>query len=335
MTETISIPAGEMKSSFLSVLLKNGFGKDRAEICAEIFTTNSIDGVYSHGVNRFASFIAMVKKGFVLPNNEPTLAHAADALEQWDGALAPGMYSALRSTERAMQLAKKNGIGCVAIANTNHWMRGGYYGWQAAKKGFVFIGWTNTIANMPAWGAVDARLGNNPVVLAVPFQNEAIVLDMAVSQFSYGALGVSAMKKQELPVHGGFDKNGVLTKDPSAIIESNRVLPVGYWKGAGLSLLLDILSVVLSGGLSVREISKQGSEHGLSQVFIAIELEQLKNYTSIETSILNIIEDYKSSMPEGDKEILYPGERVLKHRLENLKNGVPVHKKVWDEITML
>ena len=36
-------------------------------------------------------------------------------------------------------------------------VRGGTYGWQAARKGFVFLGWTNTCANMPAWGAKDPR----------------------------------------------------------------------------------------------------------------------------------------------------------------------------------
>jgi 3-dehydro-L-gulonate 2-dehydrogenase len=335
MTDTIQIPATKMKEVFLSILLKHQFEKERAETCAGVFTLNSIDGVYTHGVNRFYSFIRLIEKGFVFPNNEPERIHANNALEQWDGRLAPGVLNAIKSTERAVQLAKKNGIGCVALSNTNHWMRGGYYGWQAAKNNCVFIGWTNTIANMPAWGAVDARLGNNPLVIAIPFNEEAIVLDMAASQFSYGALQLAKMKNEELPVDGGFDKEGKLTKDPSAVLESKRVLPVGYWKGAGLSLLLDILSAVLASGLSTREISERKYEYALSQVFIAIDLEQLKNYKGIEACINNIISDYKQSVPAEGKEILYPGERVLKSRERNLKNGIPVMREVWDKITSL
>jgi 3-dehydro-L-gulonate 2-dehydrogenase len=188
---------------------------------------------------------------------------------------------------------------------------------------------------MPAWGAVDARLGNNPLVIAIPFNGEAIVLDMAASQFSYGALQLAKMKNEELPVDGGFDKEGKLTKDPSAVLESKRVLPVGYWKGAGLSLLLDILSAVLASGLSTREISERKYEYALSQVFIAIDLEQLKNYKGIEGCINNIISDYKQSVPAEGKEILYPGERVLKSRERNLKYGIPVIREVWDKITSL
>jgi 3-dehydro-L-gulonate 2-dehydrogenase len=335
MNETVSIPAEKLKKVFFSVLLKHGFEKEKAEACADIFTFNSVDGVYSHSVNRFVSFVKLVEKGFIIPNNEPEKVYGINALEQWDGKLGPGVLNAVKATDRAIQVAKDNGMGCVALANTNHWMRGGYYGWQAAKDNCVFIGWTNTIANMPAWGAVDARLGNNPLVIAVPYRDEAIVLDMAASQFSYGALEMAKMKGEDLPVDGGFNTKGELTKNPSAILESKRVLPVGYWKGAGLSLLLDILSAILSAGSSTKEITQRKTEYGLSQVFIAIHLQHLKNYKGIESCINQIITDYKQSTPEGETEIIFPGERVLKTRAKNLRDGIPVIKKLWDEIEAL
>lgn len=335
MNDTLLIPARKMKEVFFSILLKHQFEKSRAETIAEIFTSNSADGVYSHGVNRFATFIRLVRQGFIIPNNDPEKLYGTNALEQWDGKLGPGVLNAVKATDRAMQLATNHGIGLVALTNTNHWMRGGYYGWRAAKNNFVFIGWTNTIANMPAWGATDARLGNNPLVIAVPFNGEAIVLDMAASQFSYGALELAKMKGDELPVYGGFNENGELTKNPSAILESKRTLPIGYWKGAGLSLLLDILSTILSGGLSTQEITSRKVEHGLSQVFIAIDMQQLKNYKGIETCINAIISDYKASTAQDGRQIVFPGERVLKDRVKNLKDGIPVMKKVWDEIESL
>jgi 3-dehydro-L-gulonate 2-dehydrogenase len=335
MNDTVQIPAKRMKEVFFSVLLKRRFEEGRAVAIADIFTSNSFDGVYSHGVNRFASFIKLVDKGFVIPNNDPIMVHGLNVLEQWDGRLGPGVLNAVKATDRAMELAKGKGLGLVALANTNHWMRGGYYGWRAAKKNFVFIGWTNTIANMPAWGACDARLGNNPLVIAVPFKDEAIVLDMAASQFSYGALELAAMKGAELPVFGGFDKNGELTKTPSQILESKRTLPVGYWKGAGLSLLLDILSAILSAGLSTHEITARKVEYGISQVFMAIDLQKLSNYKSIETCINGIIADYKQSLAEEGREIVFPGERVSKDRARNLADGIPVMKTVWQEVESL
>jgi 3-dehydro-L-gulonate 2-dehydrogenase len=242
----------------------------------------------------------------------------------------------MTATDRSIKLADEFGIGCVALSNTNHWMRGGAYGWQAAKAGYVFIGFTNTIANMPAHGAIDTRLGNNPIVLASPYKDSCIVLDMAMSQYSFGSMEMSAMKNESLQVYGGYDEEGNLTKDPASIIRSQRPLPVGYWKGAGLSLLLDLLAAVLSAGSSTHEISKRNIEYGLSQVFISINIKQLPNHSSIPGLIENIINDYKRSVPESEHtSISYPGERVLINRKRNAENGIPVMDQVWDEILRL
>ncbi len=334
--EMIKVMPDEMSAEFLRILINSGFTEDKAQRCAEVFTGNSIDGVYTHGVNRFPRFVQYIKDGVVMVDAEPVLVAAFGGIEQWNGNLGPGPLNAILATERATALAKSHGIGCVALANTNHWMRGGLYGWKAAKQGCIFIGWTNTMANMPAWGAVDARLGNNPLVFALPHQDEAIVLDMAMSQYSYGALELYTIKKQLLPVQGGYDKNGNLTNDPRAILDSQRVLPIGYWKGAGLSLLLDILAVLLSGGNSTSQITRRGPESSLSQVFIAIDPSRLYNFNSIHTAIQQILDDYHQSVPQnaGDK-ILYPGERVLETRNNNRKEGIPVSRAIWEGIKAL
>ncbi len=336
MSESITVPKEEMYNTFLRILSKNGFTKDEASVNAEVFTTNSVEGIYTHGVNRFARFIEYVQKGLTVPGASPVKTNGFAGIEQWDGQLGPGPGNAIISTDRSIELAKLYGIGCVALANTSHWMRGGYYGWRAAKEGFALIAWTNTIGNMPAWNALDRKLGNNPLVFAIPFQEEAIVMDLAMSQFSYGATELAAMKNEQLPVNGGFDKNGELTKDPNEILQSKRFLPTGYWKGAGLSLLLDILATVLSAGIATFEVTRQKSESGVSQVFIAINLEKISKQSAIQQTIKNIIDDYLQSVPiSADKKILYPGERVIQTRKRNLENGIPVMRKVWDEILLL
>ncbi|MGK2861938.1 MAG: 3-dehydro-L-gulonate 2-dehydrogenase, partial [Chitinophagaceae bacterium] len=277
-----------------------------------------------------------VKEGHVRPHAIPTLQHKFGALEQWDGNQGPGTLNAIHATGSAMKLSSENGIGCVALANTNHWIRGGTYGWHAARAGYVFIGVTNTIGVMPAWGAIDSRLGNNPFVMALPFKDEAIVLDMAMSQYSFGAMELSVFRNEKLAVHGGFNKDGELTNDPSEVLASRRALPIGYWKGAGMSLLLDILSAILSGGLAGHQITKSGLETNISQLFIAIDISKLSNHSVITKTVEDIIEDYHQSVKaDPSKKITYPGERVLQSRKRNTANGIPVLKKVWEEIMKL
>jgi 3-dehydro-L-gulonate 2-dehydrogenase len=333
---TILVSANEMRQCFSAVLLKNGFAIDKAEQLTAIFTQNSVDGIYTHGVNRFQRFIENVKSDIIKKDAEPSLKSKSNGIEQWDGNFGPGILNAIAVTNQSMKLADEYGIGCVALSNTNHWMRGGAYGWQAAMAGYIFIGFTNTIANTPAYGAINAKLGNNPLVIAMPYNDTAIVLDMAMSQYSFGSMELSAMKNEDLKVYGGHDKEGNLTKNPAAIIESRRALPIGYWKGAGLSLLLDLLAAVLSGGLSTHEISKRSIEYGMSQVFISINIKKLSNYSSIPSLIESIINDYKQSVPENEWiSVSFPGERVVKNREQNSKNGIPVMKKIWDEILTL
>lgn len=122
MATSFLIPAAEMKAVFRSILLRHQFTLEKAETCAQIFTANSLDGVYTHGVNRFPVFVQMIIDGHVHPQAESFLVHAAPSLEQWDGALAPGVLNAVKATDRAIELAKQSCLGCVALANTNHWM---------------------------------------------------------------------------------------------------------------------------------------------------------------------------------------------------------------------
>jgi 3-dehydro-L-gulonate 2-dehydrogenase len=141
---------------------------------------------------------------------------------------------------------------------------------------------------------------------------------------------------KRLPYSGGFNKEGELTDDPAEILETWRALPIGYWKGSGMSLLLDILATILSGGLSTHEIKDCNSEYSLSQVYIAINISSLKNFPSIASSVQAIINDLKSSKTENEIEkVRYPGENVVVIRNENLKNGIPVNSEIWDRILKL
>ena len=334
--QTIRIPFEKMKSEFFRILLKFGFTETKAEKCAKIFAMNSLDGVNSHGINRFPRFIKNIKEGYVNPDAVPSITHKIGSIEQWNGNLGPGPLNAEFATERSMELALINGIGIATLSNTNHWMRAGTYGWQAAKKGFVLICWTNTCQNMPAWGASDPRIGNNPLVIALPYDDEAIVLDFAMSQYSYGKLDTVKKEGRKLPYPGGYNKEGLLSNDPEEILESWRVLPVGYWKGSGLSVLLDILATILSGGLSTHEIEDCNTEHDVSQVFIAVNIKMLNNFPSINTTINKIIEDLHNSVPiDPANKIRYPGENVLQLRKENLEKGIPVNKLTWQRLLNL
>jgi 3-dehydro-L-gulonate 2-dehydrogenase len=278
-------------------------------------------------------FIDYIQKGYVDTHAEPEKFNSFGSWEQWDGNLGPGNLNAFQCMNRAIELAKQTGMACVALRNTNHWMRAGTYGWQAAEKNCIALCFTNTIPNMPPWGGKDNRIGNNPLVIAVPGPDgKHMVLDTAMSMYSYGKMEVYKRQNRLLPFEGGFTQTGELTRDPKEILASRRPLPIGYWKGSGLSILLDMLAALLSQGNAVADIGKKEAEYALSQVFICFDAKRIEN-PFMQQVTRELAEYLKSSALMDDSEgAYYPGERTLLTRKENLEKGIPVDEPIWEQV---
>ncbi|GAK59784.1 malate/L-lactate dehydrogenase [Candidatus Vecturithrix granuli] len=327
------IPFEQMYQELLRVLRKKGFSEERARLCARIFSESSRDGVYSHGLNRFPAFIKYTDLGYIDVHAIPENIACFGAIERWDGKSGPGPLNAYFCMERAIALSREYGIGCVALRNTNHWMRGGTYGWQAVEAGCIAICFTNTMPNMPPWGGAEPRIGNNPLVIAVPRQQGHLVLDMAMSLFSYGKMGVTRGRGELLPFEGGYDREGQLTHDPDAILKSKRPLPIGFWKGSGLAMMLDLLATILSEGQSTQEIGKIEDERNVSQVFFCIDVQQQHRPGYIDQIADELVGYIHATLPvKEDGKIYYPGERTLQTRQENLEQGIPVDERKWQQI---
>ena len=328
------VPFDVLHAALRRALETMGFRADRADLCARLFAEASRDGVSSHGLNRFPRFIETIRNGVVDIHAEPqrVAQPGAGALQRWDGHRGPGNLNAHRCMQEAITLSRQHGIGAIALANTNHWMRAGSYGWQAADAGVIGICWTNTMPNLPPWGAAERRLGNNPLVIAVPRRDGHVVLDMAMSQFSYGALASYRQRGDLLPVVGGFDESGELTRDPAAIEASWRPLPIGFWKGSGLALMLDLVAALLSGGQATHQLSPvPEQETGVSQVFLAFDI---TSSTTAASMADQIIANLHAPLRDGGR-VRYPGERTLEIRRDSLANGVPVDPAIWESVQNL
>jgi 3-dehydro-L-gulonate 2-dehydrogenase len=328
------LPLATVQSTLTAVLCKLGFAADRAETGARLFVETTRDGVYTHGINRFPRYVEQIRAGSVKVDAEPKRLNAFGAFERWDGQLGPGNLAALAMMDRAIALSREHGIGCVALANTNHWMRAGTYGWQAAEAGFVGICWTNTMPNLPPWGGIERVIGNNPLVIGVPRKAGPVVLDMAMSQFSYGQLESYRKRGQQLPVDGGFDCEGNLTRDPGAIEKSWRPLPIGYWKGSGLSIVLDIMAAMLALGRATHQLSRDPIyESGISQIYIVIHPEAFGPEPRADEIVDGIVDSLHNCLPaEEKKRVRYPGEETMRVRAENSSLGLPVEPAVWEQI---
>ena len=314
-----------------AVLSGLGMSATRAALGARLIAETDRDGVVTHGVARLPRFAEMVRLGRVKMDAEPGCVLKAGALERWTGNSGPGNLAAYAMTARAIELAKEYGIGAVALRETNHWQRGGTYGWQAAEAGFALLAWTNTMPNLPPWGAVSPAVGNNPLVIAVPRRDGPVVLDMAMSQFSYGALAKYRERAELLPVPGGFDEAGELTRDAGAIERTQRALPVGFWKGSGLAFVLDLLAAMLAGGKATHELEADPlAETGMSQVFLAVNASAVESVAEMERVAAGCIAALHAAVPVVEGVVpRYPGEETMRVRERSLREGVALPEGVW------
>jgi 3-dehydro-L-gulonate 2-dehydrogenase len=341
-TRDIRIPFDELKSALCAAMLKLGFPAERAEMCARLFAETTRDGVYTHGLNRFPRFVETIRNGSLVVNAKAEKTGGVGAFERWTGNRAAGNLSAQTCMARAIELAKAHGLGCVALRDTNHWMRAGTYGWQAADAGVIGMCWTNTMANLVPWGGIERALGNNPIVIAVPRPGSGetrgahVVLDMAVSQYSFGSIAGYAARGEQLPFDGGYDAAGNITRDPKLIDASQAGLPIGYWKGSGLSMLLDLTAAILSAGRATHQMGDDPmKESGQSQVFMAFDVKCFGDSESTERIANEVVEALHAAKGRDGKRPRYPGEQTLKLREENMRLGVPVVEARWKEVLEL
>ncbi|MCE2833536.1 MAG: 3-dehydro-L-gulonate 2-dehydrogenase [bacterium] len=332
------IPFDILADTIRTAFLRAGMPEAAADICARIHAGSSCDGVYSHGLNRVERFVDYIHRGWVDVHATAECVESMGLMEIWDGRMGPGITNALTAMDRCTALARQNGMGLVCLRNTTHWMRGGTYGWQAAEQGCMAICWTNTESCMPAWGATSECIGNNPFIMAVPREGGHIVLDMAMSQYSYGKLQVTRQQGKKLPYPGGFDHDGQLTDDPGAIEETRRILPMGYWKGSGFAMMLDLIGAILSGGRTTSEVDAygKGSCGSCCQIFVAFDPTRFGNAESIREALEGTIRHLHGAKPvTPNGEIRYPGEGTLRTRAENLLAGVPVDENTWEKVRAL
>ena len=344
----------ELQGRIELVLLALGVAPQRAALGA---SADGRDGsrwrARRMAVARLPRFAQWVRSGLIDPRAGPEKVAGFGAIERWTGRRGPGNLAAYSAMQRAMELAREHGLGCVALADTSHWMRAGTYGWQAADAGFAAMCWTNTLPNLPPWGASTAALGNNPLVVAIPRrvissgggegESAPIVLDMAMSQFSYGTLAIVSAARRGAAGAGRVRRDGKLTTDAATIERTQRALPIGYWKGSGLSFVLDVLAAMLTGGLATHDLSPDpAKEVGQSQVFLAIApasvetIEELSRFAQGASVAQRAIDALHAATPiEPGKPVHYPGEGALRVREESMRLGVAVEDAAWEAFVRL
>lgn len=309
--------------------------EDKALHFAEIFAGNSLDGVHSHGMNRYPRYISDMESGLCDASvYEAERMSGFGGLEVWDAHFGVGPLIAEQMADRAIKLAKEHGVACVALRNNSHWLRAGRYGLMMAEAGMMGICMTNTCMNLVAYGGKEPSTGNNPITFAIPRRAGSLVMDMAVSQYAFGKLEIMAQEGKALDIECGYDKDGNLTNDPQKIVESGLMMPMALWKGSALSIMIDMMVSMLSLGRASREIGRPSDgEKGMSQIFICMHPAAVLDMDEADAKIEETVAFLSGLEPQaGSRGVHAPGENLLRTRRSHMENGIPVTETTWEKI---
>ncbi|MEW5719606.1 MAG: Ldh family oxidoreductase [Chloroflexota bacterium] len=304
------------------------------EIESQVMADADLLGVPSHGVRMLPGLVRAIRAGKTNPEPQIKILRERAATCLLDGDNGPGRFVSAQAMQRAIVRAKQFGVGACVATRVTHWGRAHAYAYRAAHAGCVGICATNAIPNMLAFGSTRPLLGNNPLAIGVPRgARDPIVLDMAMSQAAVGKVGTYLREGKAAPLNWGLDASGKPTNDPAAILASRRLLPFGDHKGAGLALMLELLTGALAGGMLSQEIAHNdstGSDPNSSKFFIALDVAAFvdpERFTQRVDDMLAWLRDAEPGLT-----ITYPGERGWQTRDQNLRDGVPIHREIVEQL---
>ncbi len=316
---------------FMTTMFMDGMGTTEEE--CEVLSEGLLTACYwwhpgqGQGLEKFFRLTAQVANGGINVGAKIETLKEGAGFALLNANKAFGYVAAARAMDLACEKAKENGVAGVGVCQSNHFGIAGYHAYRAAKQGMIGISMTNALAEMAPWGAKDPVLGTNPWGIAVPRKNaEPVVLDMALTMSGVGMIRWFAREGREVPIDWALTPDGRQTTDPEEL-EGGTQLPIGKYKGYGLSLMTDIISGVMTGSLFGTDVFQDLANHDVGSFVIAINPEMFMDRDTFYDRLEVLLDQVKSAEPiEPGDEILLPGEMELRRKAERQKNGIPIDK---------
>src|SRR5262249_55688652 len=232
-----------------------------------------------------------------------------------DGDNGMGHLVMRRAAELAIEKAKTTDIGWVGARMSNHAGPAALYVTMPLAHdmiGLYFAVGSNN--HLPPWGGSEGLLGTNPMAVAVPALEELpIVLDMAPTVAAYGKVRLKAQRGEAMPVGWMIDRQGKPLTDPKRADEGH-LLPIGDYKGYGLSLIIALLAGALNRAAVGREVidfvKETGKATNTGQAVMALSIEAFMPPAEFKKAVDGFIRDIRHSQRlPGVEHIWLPGEQ--------------------------
>ena len=297
------------------VFRKFGFNEEETNIIKDVLLTADLYGIESHGMQRMVRYDKGIEKGTIHPDAKPEVVFETPVSAVIDGHDGMGQLISHFAMEKAIEKAKKTGVGFVSVRNSNHFGIAGYYAEMASKQGLLGMACTNSEAIMvPTFGR-KAMLGSNPIAVAMPAEPYPFLFDCSTTVVTRGKLEM--YNKMGKPLGGNKEVNG-------------------SHKGYGYGMLCEIFSSIFSMGVTSDKCCTFKDKTGICHGFAAIDPAIFGNADDIRAHFSEYLETLRQSpKAEGAEQIYTHGEKEVFAEKERRENGIPVNDNTMVELANL
>lgn len=324
------------------MVVKAGWTEAEAQETADHLVLANLSGHDSHGVGMLPLYFQSLADGNLDPQSRPETKVDAAPFLIIDGKVALGQPNARNAVDRAITMAQAGGVAIVNLLDSHHIGRIGHYAEVAAEAGLISFFWVNVAGRPPIvapYAAKEARFGTNPHAIGIPVPGgDPLILDFATSRMAHGKARVALNKGEQVPPGYIIDGEGRPTTDPAHVFASpdhplGALLPFGDHKGAGLSLIAELLSAGLMGAARIDQ--KPQKTWVINSLFgVIIDPARLEPDAELRRSrtesYLAFVRAAKPMDPANP--VLAPGDKERKVRAERQAAGIPLDDETWSQI---
>lgn len=319
------------------LLVAAGVSDEHARQWADALLWANLRGVDTHGVIRILRYVEMLETNLINASPTITVHEPVGATQVIEADFAPGPVAMNVAVRQALELVTTHHVAWCSVRHITHSGAIGYFTEQIASAGHVGIAMTASGPLMAYHGTSQPSVSTNPISIAAPVvAKQPVLFDMATSATSMGQVAKARREGIAIPDTWGVDEQGRPTTDPDAVA---AVLPAAGAKGAGLSLMIEVMASLLTANPIIAEAltrAKRGAELGGNGTIVAVDIGAFSDPQTFDHQLKRLIAAIKGLSPAaGVDGIRLPGERGYAVAAQRTRAGIPIPEPIWIQLTEL
>jgi LDH2 family malate/lactate/ureidoglycolate dehydrogenase len=329
-----TIQADRLQQIAAKLLIAAGASEEEAAIVSRHSIGANLAGHDSHGIILIPTYIDRIKRGHIVPGAPMEVVQETANSTVVNGNWGFGYVVSEAVMEMTIEKARKGAVAAATVLRQSHIGRVADYPLMAASAGMIGLMTADSGRSAKAvapFGGKEARLGTNPICIAMPSDLEApMFIDMATSAVAQGKLNVARARGKPIPEGWILDKEGNPTTDPAA---GGVALPLGGsegHKGYGLSAMVEILSGILPGLGFGHDPSGRHNDGCFLAVF---NVEAFRPLAQFKREVKEFAEYLTSTPPQtGFERVYYPGELEYLSTQRLSREGIEIEDATWQRL---